>query len=89
MTVSVYFWYASLFSLSILNKFYSIQKYNWIYPFCQYNFGYIQYGVFIMQDIITRLLALIEQSGLDDKQILSEIGLSPKSTLIADWRRKK
>ncbi len=42
-----------------------------------------------MQDIITRLLALIEQSGLDDKQILSEIGLSPKSTLIADWRRKK
>lgn len=42
-----------------------------------------------MQDIINRLLALIKQSGLEDKQILSEIGLSPKSTLIADWRRGK
>lgn len=40
-----------------------------------------------MESVIRRLLALIDQSELNDKQILKELDLS--SSMIADWRRKK
>ncbi len=42
-----------------------------------------------MESVINRLLALIKQSELTDKQILKELDLSPSSSMIADWRRKK
>ncbi len=42
-----------------------------------------------MEAVINRLLALIDQSGLTDKQILKELDLSPSSSIITDWRRKK
>lgn len=39
-----------------------------------------------MEDIILRILSLIDCSGLTDKQILKELDLSTTSTLISDWR---
>lgn len=42
-----------------------------------------------MDDTILRILSLIDNSGLTDKQILKELDLSSTSTLITDWRRGK
>lgn len=42
-----------------------------------------------MEDTIFRILSLIDNSGLTDKQILKELDLSSTSTLITDWRRGK
>lgn len=42
-----------------------------------------------MESVIRRLLALIDQSELNDKQILKELNFSPSSSMITDWRRKK
>lgn len=39
-----------------------------------------------MDDTICRILALIKDNGLNDKQVLKELDVSTSSTLITDWR---
>lgn len=39
-----------------------------------------------MDETIQRILTLIDNSGLTDKQILKELDVSNTSTLITDWR---
>lgn len=40
-----------------------------------------------MDKTIERILSLIENSGLTDKEILRKLDVSTSSTLISDWRK--
>lgn len=64
------------------------QLINWIHPPMAVNSKFMWYrrSYYFMDETIQRILMLIDNSGMSDKQILKELDMQNSSTLITDWR---